>query len=158
MLLGDDIIASFIEDDRRIVPVVYDSIAHEFQTLLPPPSRDIFLGIAGRHSLYKSQTVEGTHILLRGRNMHPPEEIAVTLQHEAIGVVAHPRRNRNAHSRPLVRGTLGKALELQHPVIEVEHAVTEGCLAEACLYVLPVCFPAINADDAAYGIKVSVAP
>ena len=63
--------------------------------------------------------------------MHPTEEVTVTTKNEAIAIVAQPGWNRDTYGRPLVGAALGKALQLEHTVIEINHTILIGRLAEA---------------------------
>ena len=128
---ADGLVAAFVEDDTRIVAVVDDGVAHHLLALFPAAAVDIFFGISGREHLHESHSVARLDILFPGGDVHPSHEVGVALDHEPVGVVAQPRRNRHAHTRPFVAGALGIALELDYPVVEPYLAVTETGLAES---------------------------
>ena len=131
MLLGDAEVATFIENDGRVVAVVDDGVAHQCGALLPARAIDILLGIAGRHGLEQAHTVARLDVLLPRADVHPADEIASRLHHQTVAVVAHPCRDGESHAWPLVGGALGIAMHHQHAVVEVEHAILELRLAES---------------------------
>ena len=130
VLFRNLVVATLVEDDGWVVAVIDDGIAHHLLTLFPATVVDILLSIAGRHGLDESQAVERLNVLFHRGDVHPAEEVTVALQHQAVRVVAHPRRNRDSYGRPLVGRALSKALQLQRAVVQAELAVLELRLAE----------------------------
>ena len=130
VLTADALVAALIEENRGIVAVVDDCISHQFCTLIPTRTGDIFLCITGRHGLNQSHTVARLDILFPWGDMHPAYEVAIRLHHQVIAVVAEPGRNRYAHSRPLIRGTLSVSMHHQYPVVEPYFTLTELGLSE----------------------------
>lgn len=131
MLTADGLVSTFVEDDTRIVAVVDNGVAHHLFALLPAAAFDIFFGITGREHLHESHSVARLDILFPRGDVHPSHEVGIAFDHEPVGVVAQPRRNRHTHTGPFVAGALGIALELDYPVVEPYLAVSETGLAES---------------------------
>ena len=128
---ADALVATFVEDDGRIIPVIDNGVAHQLGTLMPTCSLHILLGITSRHGLDETDTVARLDVLLPRRHVHPTYKIAARLHHQGIAIVAEPGRHRDAHTRPLVAGALGIAVHHEYTVVEPYLALTEACLAEA---------------------------
>ena len=77
MLLADLVVSAFVEDDRRVVAIVDDGIAHQHHAVIPTAVIYIFLRIAGRHRHHQTQAVERTNVLFARSDVHPAYEIAV---------------------------------------------------------------------------------
>ena len=126
----DALVATLIEDDRRIIAIIDDGITHQVGTLLPARALHIFLCITGRHSLQQSYPVARLYILLPWSDVHPAYQIASRLYHQVVGVVAKPRRNGESHSRPLVAGALGIAMHHQTAIVKPYLSFAKTGLAE----------------------------
>ena len=124
------LVAALIEEDRGVVAVVDDGIAHQFCTLIPARTSDILFCIAGGHGLNQSHTVARLDILFPRGDMHPAHQIAIRLYHQVIAVITEPCRDRDTHTRPLVRGALCISMHHQHSVVEPDLTISELGLAE----------------------------
>ena len=158
MGVGNILIAALVEDDGGVVAVVDDGIAHELGAVLPAASFDIFLGIAGWHGLDEAYTVARLDVLFPGGDVHPTHEVAATLHHLEVAVVAEPGGYAHAYAGPLVAGALGIAVNHEHAVVEAEEAVGKLGLAESSAG--GDLIDALAADDEAglHGIEIAVTP
>ena len=156
--VGDILIATLVEDDGGVVAVVDDGIAHELHAVLPAASLDIFLGIAGGHGLDEAYAVARLDVLLPGGDMHPAYEVAATLHHLEVAVVAEPGGYAHAYAGPLVAGALGIAVDHEHAVVEAEEAVAKLGLAEAGAGDYLIGALATYEQTGLHGVEVAVAP
>ena len=124
------LVTTLVEEDAGVVAVVDDGIAHEGCALLPACALDVLLGIAGGHGLRKADTVTRLHILFPRRHVHPAHHVATAFHHQGIAIVTQPRRNTQSHTRPLVGGTLGIAMNHHHAIVEPYLSLAEARLAE----------------------------
>ena len=67
----DTLVTALVEQDRGIVAVIDDGIAHQGCSLLPARPLHIFLGIACRHGLDETHTVARLDILFPRGYVHP---------------------------------------------------------------------------------------
>ena len=81
MLTADGFISRFIEKDARIVTIVYDSIAHQFFSLLPLPADTVLFSVTCRHSLNQPYTVARFNVLFPRGDVHPANQIGITCCH-----------------------------------------------------------------------------
>ena len=72
---ADALVATLVEEDAGIVPVVYDGVAHEFRTLCPACAFHVLLRVASRHSLNEAHTVARLYVLLPRCHVHPAHHI-----------------------------------------------------------------------------------
>ena len=131
VIAGNGLVAALVEEDAGIVAIVDDGIAHEFYTLLPATTLDVFLGIARRHRLDESHAVARLDSLLPRRDVHPAHEVASRLHLQPIGIVAEPRRHTHTHTGPLVRSALSVAMHHDDSIVEPDLAFGETSLTEA---------------------------
>ena len=124
------LVAALIEENRRIVAVVDDGIAHQGRALLPAGTLHILLGITGGHGLWQSNAVTTLDVLFPWSHVHPAYHIAAAFHHQAIAIVAQPGRHADAYTRPLIGGPLGIAMHHHHAVIQPYLALAKACLAE----------------------------
>ena len=132
VLSADALIAALVEENRGIVTVVDNGIAHECLALLPTRSRHILFGITSWHSLNQSDTVTALDILFPRGDVHPAHDVAPRFHHQVIGIVAEPGRHGETHARPLIRSALGIAMHHQATVVEPYLSLAEAGLAETC--------------------------
>ena len=81
MFATDAFVATFIEQNRGVVTVVNDSVAHQSRALLPAGTLHILLGITGRHGLWQSYTVAAFDVLLPWCDVHPAHHVRAALHH-----------------------------------------------------------------------------
>ena len=159
VVLRDAVVAALVEDNAWVIPIIYNSIAHELRALLPTGTVHIFLGVTGRHGLDKSHAVARLDVLLPGAHVHPAHQIAAALHGQVVAIVTEPCGNADTHAGPLVRGTLGVAVHHEHAVVQEETAVPELGLAEAgtgddVVYLRAI----VGLQQRLYCIQVAVAP
>jgi len=154
VLTTDALVTTFVEEDTGIVAVINDGIAHQFGTLSPAGTFHVFLGITCRHGLWQTNTVARLNVLLPWCHVHPSHHVAARLYHQPIAVVTEPCRYRQSDARPLVRRTLGVAMNHHHAVVKPYLTFTEAGLAETGSYGHLVSI----IQRALYGIKVAIAP
>ncbi|CDA22093.1 putative uncharacterized protein [Bacteroides sp. CAG:144] len=131
VLPADGFVPAFVKEDTRVVACIDDDVAHQFFTLFPTPSLHIFFGISGRKHLYDTDPVAGLDILFLRGDVHPAEKVGIVFDHQSVGIVAQPGRNRYAHARPFVARALRIAFELYDTVIEPYFPASESGLAES---------------------------
>ena len=159
VLPRDALVAALVEENRRVVAVVYNSVAHQLQALHPLTPLGITFGIACRHGLDEAHTVAGLDVLFGRRDMHPPHHIATRLDEQTVGVVAQPGWHRGSYARPLIGGALGIAVHHDHAVVEIDHAALELCLSESGRRDHAVLFLSVSRGEACLHIvEIAVAP
>ena len=131
VLTGNRFVSALIEDNARIVPVIYDRIPHQVCTMHPLTALAVFFRVSGRHCLRHADAVAGLHILFPRAHMHPTHLVSAALNGEGIGIVTEPCRNRRTYSRPLIGCTLSISMHHEHSVIEPDLALAELCLPES---------------------------
>src|SRR5690349_24420656 len=98
----DVLVATLVEDDAWIIPVINDGIAHYGLALLPSCAVHVCFRIAGGHGLHETYAVAAFNVLLPWSDVHPADEVAIAFDHEAIAVIAEPGGNGKANRRPFV--------------------------------------------------------
>ena len=90
--------------------------------------------------------------------MHPAEQVAIASQHQTIGVVTHPDGYTLSQGRPLIGAALGKALNLQGTVIQLELTMAVFRLAEAGAGYSGVDGRTVDHKGGLHVVKITVAP
>ena len=155
---ADALVATFVEDNGRIIPIIDDGVAHQFRTLVPTGTFHVLLSITGRHGLDQAHTVARLDVLLPRRHVHPAHEVSTRFHHQGIAVVAKPGRDRDAYARPLVACALGIAVHHKYTVVEPYLALTEARLTEASPCGDYVDGGTVDHEGRLHGIQVAVAP
>ena len=158
VFLADGFIATFIENDTRIVTVIDNGIAHQFGTLFPLASLAVLFRITGRHGLNQTYTVARFDVLFPWTDVHPTNQIGIAFYHHTVAIVAQPGRYTHAHSRPLVAGALGKPLHLEHTVVQPDFTIRKTGLAETGTGRHFVHLLAIHPQTGLHGIQIAIAP
>ena len=158
VFLADGFIATFIENDTRIVTVIDNGIAHQFGTLFPLASLAVLFRITGRHGLDQTYTVARFDVLFPWTDVHPTNQIGIAFHHHTVAIVAQPGRYTHAHSRPLVAGALGKPFHLEHTVVQPDFTIRKTGLAETGTGSHFVHLLAIHPQTGLHGIQIAIAP
>ena len=158
MRFANSLVTTLIKKNRRIVPVVYNSIPHQFHSLLPMAPCDILFCITCRHRLNQPHTVTRFHILLPRTDMHPTNKITARLHHQSIRIVAQPCRHTHAYSRPFVAGSLGISMHHDRTVVQNCQSMLKGCLTEPrCSRTFVSHFP-LYQQTRLYTIQIPITP
>ena len=155
---ADALVTTFIEDDTGIVAVIYDGIAHQLLALLPLDALTILFCITCRHGLEQSDSVARLDILFPRGHMHPTDQITIGLHHQVVAVVAQPGWHTQSYGRPLIRGALGIAFQLEYAFVEPELPLSEAGLTEACSRGDFICSLTIHQQSRFDGIKITISP
>ena len=158
VFLADALVTTFVEEDGRVVAVVYDGVPHQFHPLFPVPSPHVLLGVSRGHSLYESHTVARLDVLLPWTHVHPSHEITAREHHQLIAVVAQPCRHRHTHSRPFVGCALSISVHHHNTVVQIGHSIAEGSLAESCRGGLSVYYLSLDSDTGVHIIQIAISP
>ncbi len=141
-----------------MVAEIYYHVTHQLGALSPASAFHIAFRVTGRKHLHYAYTVARLGILFPCRNMHPTEEIGIMVNEHTVRIVAHPWRNRQADTRPLVTCALRIAFHLQHAVVKPYHAVSETGFAETCTCHNLVGSLTVNQQRCLHVVKIAVTP
>jgi len=128
---ADGFVATFVEQDTRIITVVDNRVSHQLHPLFPLTSFTVFFCISGRHCLYQTYTVAGFYILFPRSSVHPANQIRVSFHHQVIRKIAQPGRYGQTYCRPFVAGALCIPFHLDNTVVQPYLSFREAGLAEA---------------------------
>ena len=131
MFTADSFVATFVEQDTRVVAVINDCIAHQFHPLLPLASLTVFFRISGRHCLYQTYTVARFYILFPWSDVHPTNQVCISFYHQTIREVAQPGWYGQTHCRPFIAGTLCISLHLDNTVVQFYFSFNKACFTES---------------------------
>ena len=158
MRFADILVPAFVEEDRGIVAIIDDRVAHHLLALVPAAAGDVAFGVARRHRLHQADAVGGFDVLLGRGDVHPADQIAAALHHQRVGKVADPGRDGGADGGPFIGGALGIAMDHDGAAVEVDLAIAEAGLAEAGPGVDAVDHLALVHQAGRDGVEIAIAP